>query len=152
MSYRLACEAADVFVAAAGQAGTLGVDDVRTRPRRSPSSTSTAPRTRTSRSTAAAAKGSPGVAFPSPRDSIRRLAAADWCPADPATTAPTAPATIETWAPCDGGTRVEFVTVAGATHAWMGRPRRRGPAAPAPFAGYDSSAAVWSFLAAHPRR
>ena len=26
MSYRLACEAADVFVAAAGQAGTLGVD------------------------------------------------------------------------------------------------------------------------------
>ena len=27
MSYRLVCEAADVFVAAAGQAGTLGVDD-----------------------------------------------------------------------------------------------------------------------------
>ena len=45
MSYRLVCEAADVFVAAAGQAGTLGVDDCASEPRRSPSCTSTAPRT-----------------------------------------------------------------------------------------------------------
>ena len=47
---------------------------------------------------------------------------------------------------------IEFVTVAGAAHAWMGAAAPTRAGGPTPFAGYDSSAAVWSFLAAHPRR
>ena len=148
MSYRLVCEAADVFVAAAGQAGTLGVDAC------DPAAPISFLHIHGAADTnipidGGRGQGISGVAYPSPRDSVRRLAAADGCPADPATTT-AAPATTETWAPCDAGTVIEFVTVAGATHAWMGAaPARAG--APVPFGGYDSSAAVWAFLAAHPR-
>jgi polyhydroxybutyrate depolymerase len=148
MSYRLVCEAADVFVAAAGQAGTLGVD----------ACDPAAPISFLHIHGAAdmnipidggRGEGISGVTFPSPRESVRRLAAADGCPADPATTT-AAPTTTETWAPCAADTVIEFVTVAGATHAWMGaEPARAG--APVPFAGYDSSAAIWTFLTGHPR-
>ena len=79
MSYRLVCEAADVFVAAAGQAGTLGVDDC----------APAAPISFLHIHGAAdvnipidggLSQGISGVTFPSPRTSIRTLAAADSCP------------------------------------------------------------------------
>jgi polyhydroxybutyrate depolymerase len=148
MSYRLVCEAADVFVAAAGQAGTLGVDEC------DPAAPISFLHIHGAADTnipidGGHDQGISGVDFPSPRESVRRLATADGCPPDPATTT-AAPATTETWAPCAAGTVIKFVTVAGATHAWMGaEPARAG--APVPFAGYDSTAAVWAFLAAHPR-
>jgi polyhydroxybutyrate depolymerase len=150
MSYLLVCEAADVFVAAAGQAGTLGVDDC----------APAAPISFLHIHGAAdvnipidggLSQGISGVTFASPRTSIRTLAAADSCPGTARTRAD-APTTVETWEPCAGGTTVEFVTVAGAAHAWIGAAAPSRPGGPTSFAGYDSSAAVWSFLAAHPRR
>jgi poly(3-hydroxybutyrate) depolymerase len=89
------------------------------------------------------------VDFPSPRGAIREVAEADGCPAEPVTTN-VASATTETWSLCARDTAVEFVAVAGATHAWMGAEPARANG-PEPFAGYDSSTAVWAFLAAHPR-
>ncbi len=43
--------------------------------------------------------------------------------------------------------------VAGANHAWMGHRGTPGSVllVGEPYMGFDSSAAVWSFLAAHPR-
>jgi poly(3-hydroxybutyrate) depolymerase len=60
---------------------------------------------------------------------------------------------VETWSGCRQKTSVEWVIVAGANHAWMGHPGTPGSAllVGQPYLGFDSSAAVWSFLAAHPR-
>jgi polyhydroxybutyrate depolymerase len=94
--------------------------------------------------------------YPPPVDALRTLAAQDRCPAAPATRDDPANSavTFEVWHPCRDGTVVEWAKVSGANHAWMGHPASRasellegGP----PYLGFDSSAAVWSFLAAHPR-
>ncbi len=85
-----------------------------------------------------------------------RRRGADGCAADStASVSPDNPdVTVETWAPCRGGATVAFVKVQGASHAWMGHTSTRvgqiltGP----PYMKYDSSAAIWAFLAAHPRR
>ena len=60
---------------------------------------------------------------------------------------------IETWGSCSRSTSVEWVKVAGANHAWMGHRGTPGSVllVGEPYMDFDSSAAVWSFLAAHPR-
>ena len=149
MSYRLLCEAADVFVAAAGQAGTLGVDECQ------PSQPVSLRHVHGSADTNLPIDGGRGtgisnVDFPSPRRGVRALAAADGCPRA-ATTTTNGPVSTRAWQPCDGETTVELVTVDGANHAWMGAVGRVRPNGPQPFADYDSSASSWKFLAAHPR-
>jgi polyhydroxybutyrate depolymerase len=95
-------------------------------------------------------------AYPPPIDGLKTLAARDNCPTastnsqDPINSA----VTFQIWSPCAAGTVVEWARVSGADHAWMGHPA--SPSAQAidggpPFMGFDSSAAAWSFLAAHPR-
>jgi polyhydroxybutyrate depolymerase len=154
MSYRLACELSDRIVAIGVQAGSLEVDPCApSRPvsvlhvhgavdRNIPLS-------------GGRGAGLAGIAFRPPRDAATTFARLDRCP-DTSTTS-TAPddadVSIETWQPCADGTEVQFVTVAGASHAWMGHPspRRRSALTGEPYMRYDSSAAIWSFLAAHPR-
>jgi polyhydroxybutyrate depolymerase len=94
--------------------------------------------------------------YPPPVDALTTLAAQDGCPKTSTTRADPANAAVnfEIWQPCKGGTVVEWAKVTGANHAWMGHPASRvselldgGP----PYMGFDSSAAVWSFLVAHPR-
>ena len=149
MSYRLVCEAADVFVAAAGQAGTLGVEGC------APSQPVSLLHIHGEEDTNLPLDGGPGTGmsrtdFPSPREGIRTLAHGDGCDPDPAvTSAP--PVTNETWTGCDGATVVELATIAGASHAWMGADAKTRPGASEPFSDYDSSLASWTFLAAHPR-
>lgn len=151
MSYRLLCEAADVFVAAAGQAGTLGVEDC------APSDPVSIRHIHGSADTNLPIDGGrgstsiSGVDFPSPRAGIKMLADADGCPRRSRTKVD-GPTTTRTWKPCDDRTTVQFVTVDGANHGWMGGPGSGRPGAPEPFADYDSSRSVWTFLAAHPRR
>lgn len=149
MSYRLACEAADVFVAVAGQAGTLGVDDC------SPSEPVSVLHIHGEADTSVPIDGGrgtgiAGVDFPSPRESIRTLATANGCDAAPAVEEKL-PTTTETWTGCDGDTTVAFVAVAEASHAWMGADRPARIGGPLAFADYDSSLEAWTFLAAHPR-
>lgn len=150
MAYRLLCEAADVFVAAAGQAGTLGVDDCHPS---QPVSLRHIHGSADANLPIDGGRGSSsisGIDFPSPRAGIRTFAAADGCRRTPKTTTKGL-ATTRAWGRCDGGTEIEFVTVDGANHAWMGAGDRVRPNGPQPFAGYDSSASSWKFLAAHPR-
>jgi polyhydroxybutyrate depolymerase len=150
MAYRLLCDASDVFVAAAGQSGTLGVDDCHPA---QPVSLRHIHGTADTNLPIDGGRGSNGISnvdFPSPRVGIRTFAHADGCPAA-STTKTHGPATTRTWKPCGGHTTVEFVTVDGASHAWMGAAGRTRPGGPVPFAGYDSSTSVWEFLAAHPR-
>jgi polyhydroxybutyrate depolymerase len=151
MAYRLLCEAADVFVAAAGQAGTLGVDHCRPS---QPVSLRHIHGTADTNLPLDGGRGSSsiaGIVFPSPRAGIRTFAAADGCTHGPKVTTH-GPVTTRAWHACDAGTDVELVTVDGASHAWMGATGRTRPAGPVPSTAYDSSRSSWDFLAAHPRR
>lgn len=96
-------------------------------------------------------EGLSGVAFSPPLDGAKSLAAADGCSATPTTRTDPANAdvTVERFGSCPPGVAVEFVTVAGAPHAWMGHPAARPGVKPYP--RLDASAVIWSFLAAHPK-
>ena len=94
--------------------------------------------------------------FPPPVDGLKSIATQDTCPPTPTTTSDASnPAVhVQVWQPCSRGTVVEWAIVTGANHAWMGHPASPGTQAliGPPYLGFDSSAAVWSFVSAHPRR
>jgi polyhydroxybutyrate depolymerase len=154
MSYRLACELSDRIVAIGVQAGSLEVDPCT--PSRPVSVLHLhGGADRNIPLDGGRGVGLAGIAFRPPRDAARTFARSDGCP-DTSTTSTTpdnADVSVETWQPCTDGTEVHFVTVAGASHAWMGHPspRRASALTGEPYLRYDSSAAIWSFLAAHPR-
>lgn len=153
MSYRLACERADVFAAAAVYAGTLGVR------RCDPSEPVSFMHVHGTADESLPIDGGigrrsiAGVAFPPPHDGIVTMATANGCPTDPTTTTEGA-LTTESWSPCARGTAVEFVTIDGASHAWPGGPQSAGAQAlvGVAYQGYDASAELWAFLATHPKQ
>jgi polyhydroxybutyrate depolymerase len=102
-----------------------------------------------------------GSVYPPPERGLETLAASDGCRAGPLTFGDKKnhDLSYEVWRPCAAGTVVEWIKVAGASHAWMGHRAASILArivsrrlAGKPYMGFDSSAAVWSFLSAHPRR
>lgn len=98
-----------------------------------------------------------GAVYPPPVQGLETLAARDRCRRGPETSvdAGNHDLTYETWRSCRARTIVEWVKVRGASHAWMGHPassRLAERLAGKPYMRFDSSAAVWSFLSAHPRR
>ena len=59
-----------------------------------------------------------------------------------------------TWTRAGTNIQVRYVTVAAATHAWMGHPSQSTAGESyvgKPYENFDSSRAIWSFLSAHPR-
>jgi poly(3-hydroxybutyrate) depolymerase len=59
------------------------------------------------------------------------------------------------WSGCEEGSRVELVTVEGASHAWMGHGAATAGAAALvgePYMDFDASRAIWSFLNQHSRK
>ncbi len=154
MSFRLACELSDTIVAIGVQSGTLEVDGC------DPAHPVSVLQIHGSADRnipidGGRGDGLAGIAFNPPHDAAVTFANLDGC----ATTSSTAVApanpdvSVDTWHPCNGSTAVEFVTVAGASHAWMGHAGTRAGRSltGAPYMKYDSSAAIWAFLAAHPR-
>jgi polyhydroxybutyrate depolymerase len=147
LAYRLACQGPGPFAAVAAQSAALLVDGCR--PDR-PVSLEHLHGTADETVPLAGDQGSQsiaGVTLPPAHDGAVAVAAADGCPPSPARTTGEPGLTVETWAPCRSGTEVRFVTVAGASHAWMGSPRA-GSAGGA----MDASTELWSFLVAHPRQ
>lgn len=95
--------------------------------------------------------------YPDPKVATATFADLDGCDQPPAATVdPDNPdVSSRTWTGCRSGSTVRFTAVTGATHAWMGHPSpstlstRRGGE---PYQDYDSSLAIWTFLAAVPAR
>jgi polyhydroxybutyrate depolymerase len=153
LAYRLACEASDLFAAIGVQSSSLELGHCRpshpvsamhihgTADRNLPITGGKGP------------DGISGVAFRRPIDGARRLATADGCRAHPAThrDAENDDVTITRWTSCDERTEVRFLTVKGASHAWMGHPTAVARLVGPPYDGLDSSEVIWQFLAAHPR-
>jgi poly(3-hydroxybutyrate) depolymerase len=100
--------------------------------------------------------GVSGVEFRSGRDAVMTMATLDDCSIDPnfVTLLPNPDVEISTWSGCDSGVEVRLITVEGASHAWMGHSGiSSGSSALVgePYLEFDSSRAIWSFLAHHSR-
>ena len=156
MALRLACEAADVFAAVGVQSASLGVE--RCAPDR-PVSLMQIHGTADTNVPMEGGIGSglAGVDFDPPRQASRTFAERDGCRKRPVsmTDATNADLILQRWTSCRQGSSVAFLTVQSAGHAWMGHAAASpiaeqlvGP----PYMKLDSTRALWSFLAAHPRR
>lgn len=155
LSYRLACELSEQIAAIGVQSGAIGAPCTPSRPvsifHLHGLADTNIP------IDGGRGSGVAGVVFPSPREAVTTFAGLDGCSHGPIDQVdPTNPdVASRIWTDCRSGRTVQFVTVAGASHAWMGHP---GTAAGStslvgvPYAEFDASRAIWSFLAAQPTR
>lgn len=150
MSYRLACEAADIFAAVAPVAGALNVS------------------CKPSRAVAVLAihgtadehvgyDGGTGTKTRHGRVDRSVSSAIDfWRNANGCTKeAPTTASSIvrrEGWTGCSGGADVSLVTVIGGGHAWPGGEPASRRSADTPSPAIQASEEIWRFFAAHPKR
>ncbi|MGD0273122.1 MAG: PHB depolymerase family esterase [Gaiellaceae bacterium] len=143
MGLRLACQLSNKVVAVAVQSGTLFVNKCRYR---KPGAVLEIHGSADSFVPIDGGVGSmdpSGVDFPPPRQGLKKLAASNGCRRGTLTStdADDPDLSYEIWRHCKAGAIVEWVKVEGAGHAWM----------PSSSSSFDSSAAAWSFLSAHPR-
>lgn len=152
LAYRLACELADQVVAVGVQSASLEIDQC------APSKPVSLLHIHGSADRNVPIQGGEGDrslsgnSFNRPAAGVRAVATADDCPGVQRPKVPGRPdLTIELWNPCRDNTAVELVVIEGASHAWMGHPGRSRLVGE-PYAAFDSTYEIWSFLAAHPRR
>ena len=155
LAYRLACELSDRISAIGVQAGVLGVSCTPTKP----VSVFHLHGLADTNIPIDGGKGSgvSGVVFPSPREAPRAFAQSNRCTLGPVDQLDPNNADVlaQTWSGCSDSRSVQFVTVAGASHAWMGHSAVNSGAVSlvgTPYQGLDASRAIWSFLAAQPSR
>ncbi len=147
LAYRVACELGDRILAIGVQSGVVGVPCHPTRPvsvfHLHGLADANIP------IDGGRGSGPSGVEFPSPREAPAALAELDGCRSGPVERLdPGDPAVVsQLWSRCAQGAEVRFVTVAGASHAWMGHPTSAKDLVGEPYAGFDASRAIWSFLA-----
>lgn len=155
LAYRLACELSDRISAIGVQAGALGVPCSPTRPvsvfHLHGVADTNIP------IDGGRGTGVSGLEFPSPREAPVTFAAKNECGSGPVEQRdPSNPDVVaKVWSSCSQSRTVMFVTVAGASHAWMGHAGSSAGSTTLvgePYEGFDASRAIWSFLAAQPVR
>ena len=156
MALRLACEASDVFAAVGVQSASLGM--TRCAPSRPVAVMQIHGTADTNVPiTGGIGAGISGVDFDPPRKAARTFAALDGCRARAVEMIGdvNSDLVLQRWISCRQGSSVVFLTVQSAGHAWMGHaatsPLAEELVGP-PYMRLDSTRALWSFLAAHPRR
>lgn len=155
MAYRLACELSDRIAAIGVQAGSLGIDDCR--PSKSVSVLHIHGLADTNHPIdGGVGTGVSGVEFRSGRVAVKTLAELGRCGIEPRVEQVSWNSDLEvsTWWNCESDVEVRLITVAGASHAWMGHSAASDAAAALvgqPYEDFDSSRAIWSFLIQHPR-
>ena len=156
LSYRLACQLSTKVVAIAVQSGALFQTDCHPARTVSVMAIHGTADQNVPIAGGVGAHALSGVAFPPPADGPKTFAKLDRCPPSHTTVDRTNPdVATTTWAPCRNRSTVRWVTVKGANHAWMGRPSTSAASAAlvgTPYQRFDSSKAVWAFLASVPRR
>ncbi len=147
LAYRLACELSDQILAIGVQSGVIGVPCHPSQPvsvfHLHGLADANIP------IDGGRGSGPSGVEFPSPRAAASDVAALDGCQAGPTEQSDASNADVlsQLWSQCTGGSIVRFVTVAGASHAWMGHPTSAQNLVGSPYMELDASRAIWSFLA-----
>ncbi|MFM8531387.1 MAG: alpha/beta hydrolase family esterase [Ilumatobacteraceae bacterium] len=155
MAYRLACELSDRVVAIGVQAGSLGIDEC------TPSHPVALLHVHGLADTnhpidGGVGSGVSGVAFRSGREAVRTFAELNECGVEPTVEkVPSNPdLEVSTWSECAAGAEVRLITVDGASHAWMGHAAASSASVGLvgePYPDFDSSRAIWAFLAGYPR-
>jgi polyhydroxybutyrate depolymerase len=150
MSYRLACEAADVFAAIGVVAGSVGIESC------APSSPVSVVHIHGDQDQnhpidgGVGPNGVSGVSFRSAGSSVEEWAGLDGC--DPrATTSTEGAVSTQEWSGCDGGTDVVFHTISGASHAYPGHPATAPSLTGEASTAMDASEVIWTFLSTHGR-
>ena len=155
LAERLACQLSAQIAAIAVQSGTLGVSCASSQPVAVMEIHGTADQNIPING-GVGQKSLTQQNFLPPVDALMTFAAQDGCPSAPALSTSQANHDVnyEVWQPCKAGTVVEWVKVTGANHAWMGHASTTASQrlVGQPYMGFDSSSAVWSFLAAHFRK
>jgi polyhydroxybutyrate depolymerase len=155
LAERLACEISDQVVAIGVQAGDLMIDRCQMS---QPVSVLEIHGTADQNIPINGGMGSRSLSqtkFPPPVDALNTFARGDGCSSIPTTSTDPSNRAVhfESWHSCRSGAAVEWAKVAGASHAWMGHSASLAGQllVGRPYMGFDSSAAIWSFLSAHPR-
>lgn len=152
LAYRLICELSDRIASVGLQAGNLQVSPCT--PAR-PVSLLHLHGTEDTNVPIAGGSGTgiSGVAYPPVDAGLAAVVAADGCDPTPARTVdPTNPDVVTTtWRGGREGTEVRFVTVTGATHAWMGHPAAATRLVGQPYAKLDATAVLVEFVLSHRR-
>ncbi len=151
MSYRLACEAADLFAAVAPVAGALNVEDCE------PSEpVSVLAIHGTADQHVLFEGGAPAVTVDTQARVDRSVhyaltfwAARDGCELEPATSQ-VGSVLHEIYSDCLPGLGVELLGVEGGGHAWPGA-ARFSPQGDEPYSGLNASLEMWEFFEAHPK-
>lgn len=149
-SYRLACDASDLFAAIAPVAGTLNY------PRCNPSQPISVIHFHGTQDTHIGYNGGAGpdslvdVPFTSVKDSIDFWLNTDQCEDLPQSVS-FEDIQHDTYSNCTNGTVVELYTIIGGKHAWPGSPGSARPGGDEPTQSISATAIIWDFFAEHPK-
>jgi polyhydroxybutyrate depolymerase len=150
LSFRLACEASDLFAAIAPVSGTLNFKSC------APSQPVSVIEFHGTDDTHIQYEGGYGpnsiaqVMFASVKDSIDFWLAADSCPTTPQTKS-FADIQHDTYANCAQGIAVELYTIIGGQHAWPGSAGPAWPGGDEPTQTISATQLMWDFFIAHPK-
>jgi polyhydroxybutyrate depolymerase len=154
MAYKLVCELSDQISGIGVQAGSLGMDECKPS---QPVSVIHIHGTSDSNFPISGGLGSGVAAIPfrSARFAVDTIASANKCEINPEALAykRNTDLTIYTWNKCANSSTIRYVTVKGATHAWMGHPAQSNLAQSyvgAPYENLDATRAILSFLLSRP--
>lgn len=154
MAYRLACELSDEVVGIGVQSAAFVAPSC---PDGRPVSVIHLHGTADENVPISGGRGNRGLAdvdYPPARAAAEALARRAKCAGEPRTS--TDPdnqdITVTRWSPCSSGSEVRFVTVRGASHAWMGTPAGSPRLTGEAYLKLDAAREMWDFFASHPRR
>jgi polyhydroxybutyrate depolymerase len=149
-SYRLACDASDLFAAVAPVAGTLNY------PRCTPSQPVSIIHFHGTDDTHVHYNGGAGpdslveVPFSSVKDSIDFWLNIDQCQKEPYR-ASFKDIQHDTYSGCANGTAIELYTIIGGKHAWPGSPGPGWPGGDQPTQSISATKLIWDFFVTHPK-
>lgn len=150
MSYRLACEAADIFAAIGAVSGTMNYSDCK------PSEPVSVIHFHGTDDTHLPYNGGRGddsltqVDYKSVSETIDFWLNFDQCNSTPATES-FDDIQHETYSNCANGIQVELYTIVEGKHAWPGSGGPAGPNGDEPTQTISASELIWEFFAAHPK-
>lgn len=155
MAYKIACELSDQISGIGVQAGSLGMEECKSS---HPVSLIHIHGTSDSNFpiSGGIGNGVAGIPFRSARFAVDTIASANKCEVNPQVFPykGNTDLTIYSWNKCANSSSIRYITVQGATHAWMGHPAQSNLAQSyvgAPYEKLDATRAILSFLLSLPR-
>lgn len=150
MSYRLACEAADIFAAIAPVAGTLNFSPCEPSQEVSVLHFHGTDDQQLPYNGGVGTESLVGVDFVSVQDSLAAWASINGCYSQPRTSS-VDEIQHQVWEGCAGSSSVELYTIIGGKHAWPGSDGPGWVGGDEPTQAISASEIIWQFFEAHPK-